>query len=382
MYRGTWSRFVASGLAVWLLLVPLACRREKPHAGAEEVREGPLRVFVSIPPQRYFVKRVGGDLVDVSVLVPPGQSPHTYELTPKQMVRLSEAHVFFRIGIPFEERVVDKVGATLKALNIVDTRKGVEMRALSERHDHGDEYDEAHQTANRARPGDEGGHHQKWDHRHAPAEEQPASEAPAHQEEHRHLQKVEHGHGLGVAHENPGHDVHGPGELDPHVWLSPRVVKVQARTICDELCRLDPANKAAYEENCRLFQEELDRIDGRIAEALAPLKRREFFVFHPAFGYFADAYGLRQVAVQAGGKDPNVKQLGALIERAKREGVKLLFVQPQFSKSSAEAVAEQIGGAVVPMDPLAEDYLENLLDMASKIKRALAGAKADQSGPA
>jgi zinc transport system substrate-binding protein len=380
MYRRTWSRFVASGLTVWLLSAPLSCRHEEPQAGTKEAREGPLRVFVSIPPQRYFVKRVGGDLVDVSVLVPPGQSPHTYELTPKQMVSLSEAHVFFRTGIPFEKRLVGKIGATLKGLNIVDTRKGIEMRAMSERHRHDDEHDKSDQFADHIRQNDELGRPREPDHEHALAEEHPESKALAHEQEYPEVGKTEQRHGPGAAHANADQDAHGPDELDPHVWLSPRVVKVQARTICDELRRLDPVNEARYEENCRLFQEELDRIDAQIAEALAPLKGREFFVFHPAFGYFADAYGLRQVAVQAGGKDPNVKQLGALIERAKREGVKLIFVQPQFSKGSAEAVAEQIGGAVVPMDPLAEEYLENLLDMASKIKRALAGTQADHAG--
>jgi zinc transport system substrate-binding protein len=326
------------------------------------------------------VERVGGDLVDVSVLVPPGQSPHTYELTPKQMVSLSEAHVFFRTGIPFEKRLVGKIGATLKGLNIVDTRKGVEMRAMSERHHHDDNHDKSDQSVEHIHQNDKPGRHREPDHEHSLAKEHPESKAPAHEQEHPEIGKAEHGHEPGAAHANADHDAHEPGELDPHVWLSPRVVKVQTGTICDELCRLDPANEAEYEGNCQLFQEELDRIDAQIAEALAPLKGREFFVFHPAFGYFADAYGLRQVAVQAGGKDPNVRQLGALIERAKRDGVKLIFVQPQFSKGSAEAVARQIGGAVVPMDPLAEEYLENLLDMASKIKRALAGTQANNAG--
>ncbi|UCF35038.1 MAG: zinc ABC transporter substrate-binding protein [Phycisphaerales bacterium] len=380
MYRRTWSSFVAFGLAVWLLAVPFSCRQEKPRAGTKEAGEAPLRIFVSIPPQRYFVKRVGGDLVEVSVLVPPGQSPHTYELTPKQMVSLSEAHVFFRTGIPFEKQLVGKIGATLKGLNIVDTRKGIEMRAMSEHHRHNDEHDKSDQSVGHIHENDELGRHREPDHEHALTEEHPESKAPSHEQEHTEIGKAEHGHELGAAHANADQDAHGPDELDPHVWLSPRVVKVQARTICDELRRLDPANEARYEENCRLFHEELDRIDAQIAEALAPLKGREFFVFHPAFGYFADAYGLRQVAVQAGGKDPNVRQLGTLIERAKRDGVKLIFVQPQFSRGSAEAVARQIGGVVVPMDPLAEDYLENLLDMASKIKMALAGTRANNAG--
>ncbi|MBU0719371.1 MAG: zinc ABC transporter substrate-binding protein, partial [Planctomycetes bacterium] len=75
---------------------------------------------------------------------------------------------------------------------------------------------------------------------------------------------------------------------------------------------------------------------------------------------------------------PTARQLGALIDRAKRSGVKLIFVQPQFDRRYAETVAQAIGGAVVPMDPLAEDYLANLVDLASKIEEALGGATPPQ----
>jgi len=279
-------------------------------AAAEE----PLSVFVSIPPQKCFVERVAGDAARVRVLLPPGQSPATYEPTPKQMVALAGADVYFRIGVPFENSVADKVSSVLKGLKIVDLRQGVELRAMSEPHHH---------------------HHQ----------------------------------GAGGQHED--HGCAGHGETDPHTWMSPRLAQVQTRTICETLCRLDPAGSERYQGNTAAFVAELDALDKELSARLAPLRGREFFVFHPAYGYFAEAYGLRQVAVEAGGKAPTAKQLGQLIRRARLVGVKLIFVQPQFDQRNAETVARAIGGAVVVLDPLAENYVDNLRRMAAEIEAAL-----------
>ncbi len=297
----------------WASLVPLtvvslcSCRQTTPST---QPARGSLPVTVSIPPQRYFVGRVGGKHVDVSVLLAPGQSPATYEPTPKEMVKLARSGVYFRIGVPFERQVVEKIGSALEDLRIVDTRKGIELRA-SDPHDH--------------RAG--GGH--------------------AHHHHH---------------------------EQDPHVWMNPRLVKVQADIVCRTLCQIDPAHRTEYEGNCRAFKADLDRTDAKIAASLGSLRGGTFYVFHPSLGYFADAYGLEQVAIESGGKQPTAKQLAALIDRAKRDGVRLIFVQPQFDKRNAETVAAEIGGAVVPLDPLAEDYIENLLHVAAEIRRALATA--------
>lgn len=181
----------------------------------------------------------------------------------------------------------------------------------------------------------------------------------------RHIEKTDHVH----------EEQHYCGDHDPHVWLDPMLVKVQSRTICDALVRLNPAHATEYERNLAVFHSELDDVHARISELLAPLKGKEFFVFHPAFGYFADAYGLKQVAVENGGKEPSPKQLVSLIERARKSGVRLVFVQKQFTSSSAEAVAEAIGGRVVTVDPLARNYLDNLEAL------ALAVAKSFQRQP-
>jgi len=266
-----------------------------------------LEVAVSILPQADFLRRIGGPHVRTIVLVGPGQSPATFDPTLKQMARLARARLYFRIGVAFEQRLVPKIRRTYPGLRIIDTRRGIALR-----------------------PMDQVGGNQR----------------SAHQ--HDHL-----------------------GTPDPHVWLNPRLVAIQARTICDALKTADPVNADDYERNCRVFQADLRAVDARIADLLAPLRGRAFFVFHPAFGYFADAYGLRQVAIETGGKRPTARQLAALIARARRERVRLIFVQKQFAASSAKAVADAIGGAVVQVDPLAGDYLDNLWHIANEIAKAL-----------
>lgn len=294
---------VAAALVAGELCVCVISTGCRPPSPAPPV--GKITVFVSILPQSYFVQRVGGEHVDVHVLVGPGQSHHSYEPTPRQVSDLAKARVYFRIGVPFEAALLGKISAAFKGLDLVDTSQGIRFRQSSD-------------------SCTESGH--------------------------------EHAHA---------------GGKDPHIWLDPQLVKIQAQTICDALCRIDPDHRADYEGNLRAFQADLDAVDVRIAKALAPLKGREFFVFHPAYGYFGDAYGLRQVAVEDEGKEPSLKRLAELIERARRAGARLILVQPQFPTSGAKAVADAIGGAVVPIDPLAADYLKNLEYMADQIAAAL-----------
>jgi zinc transport system substrate-binding protein len=163
---------------------------------------------------------------------------------------------------------------------------------------------------------------------------------------------------------------HGEGGPDPHTWMSPLLVKRQAQTIRDALAELDPAGKQSYQANYERFAAELEALHQEIAAALAPFRGKDLFVYHAAYGYFADEFGLRQVAVEIGGAQPSARQLAGLIDRARQEGVKVIFVQPQFSPKGAETLAESIGGAVVPLDPLAEDYLGNMREMTRRIRQA------------
>jgi len=157
---------------------------------------------------------------------------------------------------------------------------------------------------------------------------------------------------------------------DPHFWLDPLLVKKHARIVTEALCARSASSCDRYRSNLEDFQSDLDVVHQRIAETLAPVKGRELFVFHPAYGYFASRYGLRQVAVEVGGKRPTARQLTGLVDAARASGTRAMFVQPQFSGSSARATADAIGVELVELDPLAGDYFVNLEIMAARIVAA------------
>lgn len=276
----------------------------------------PLPTAVTIPPQAELVKRIGGDRVSVEVVVPPGQDPHTFTPTPRRVMSLARAGVYFGVGVPLEGQVLGKLRGASRGLLVVDTTEGIELRKME---GHG---------------------------------------ACQHSHHHHH-----HGH----EHQHCDH----AGARDPHVWLAPKLLVVQAQNICRALCKADPAGAATYRANLEKLTHELEEVDAEIAAALKPYRGQSFFVFHPALGYFADAYGLRQVAVEIEGKSPTPRQLRDLIGRARAQGVKILFVQPQFDQRSAKAIASAIGGAVVPIDPLRRDVLANLREIGTQMQQAL-----------
>ncbi len=161
------------------------------------------------------------------------------------------------------------------------------------------------------------------------------------------------------------------GSPDPHIWLSPPLVKRQAAAIRDALIQADPAGREDYKKNYAVFAGELEALHRRLTQALGPLKGREIFVYHPAWGYLTDAYGLKQTPVELEGKEPSPRRLARLIKKAKAKDIRVIFVQPQFSRKSAAALAQAIGGTVVPLDPLAKDYLQNMEAMVRAIKKNL-----------
>ena len=278
-------------------------------------RDTGLLVVASIPPQAYLMERLAPTGTSIVVLVGPGQSPETYDPTPAQMTELANADMYFRIGLPFEERLLEKLSTIAPNLAVVDTREGIELR---------------------------------------------------HIEGHTHAE---------------GGEGHEAGQLDPHIWLAPRLFAKQAVTVANGLQRLLPGSAAAIERSLSGLLADLDRLDGEIAAMLKPFAGQTFYVFHPAFGYFADAYGLRQAPIETGGKEPAPQQLATLMENASAAGARVIFVQPEFATAGAEAVARQIGATVVPLDPLSRDYIANLRGIAAGIAAGLGGTTgAGESG--
>jgi zinc transport system substrate-binding protein len=272
--------------AVWLMgFVPRVAAANK------------ISVVVSVLPEKFFVERVGGSRVKVSVMVGPGQSPATYEPTPRQMAALTAARVYFRINVPFELVWMERIRAANPKMLVADVAKGIKRRPVE-------------------RLGD--------------GRRSDAGRFP-----------------------------------DPHVWTSPPLAKGISARIRDALVGLDPVCRDEYERNYAKLAAELDVLDTEIRDRMSSLKQRAFMTFHPSWGYFADTYNLRQIPIESGGKEPGPRTLLYVIEEAKRLDIKVIFVQPQFSRSSAEMVAREIGGRVVAIDPLAEDYIENMRKVAA-----------------
>lgn len=276
-----------------------------------------------VPPVAWLAGRVAGQVVPS--LSGPGQDPHTFEPSPKQAAQVAAARVYFSLDLPFEQKLLPKIAAANPGLKVVDLADALGLA-----------------------PGE--GHH------HA------GEPAPGSGET-----KAEAGH---------GHDHEGAeGELDPHVWMSPRLCQDLARTMARELTALWPERAAALNANLTALLAELQAIDQELSARLAPFAGREFMVYHPAFGYFARDYGLKQVAVETGGKEPGPRNLARLIGQARERGVKVIFVQPQFPQKSAQQVAREIGGVVEPLDDLSPDPPQNWRRMAESLGRGLAGGK-------
>lgn len=279
---------------------------------SSNVAAEPLRVMVSIQPQVYFVKQLGGELVNVTCLLPAGAFHGMYEPTAAQMKDLSQAALYVRSMLEHELAWWDKIQALNPRMIVVDATQGVE---LIEGHAH---------------------HH---------------GEAEAETEAH-----------------HEGEEEHGK---DLHIWLSPRNATIQAENIYQGLIAADPANRDAYTANRDALMQKIEALDREIRAKLANLKTRTFMVFHPAWGYFAKDYNLEQIPIEVEGKEPSAAEMAQFITLAQDEQVKVIFVQPQTSRRTADIIAQQVGATVELLDPMAEDWLDNLRRTADALANAL-----------
>ncbi len=164
-----------------------------------------------------------------------------------------------------------------------------------------------------------------------------------------------------------GHDGAGDKVRDPHIWVSPKRVMVMVDKIAEEMSLLDPVNAEAYRENADKFIEELNLADKYAESGLKNLKNKKFFVFHPAFGYFADDYGLEMYALEQGGKEASPQVMAEMADLAKAENIKAIFYQAEIHSSQAQAFADEIGGKTVQLAPLSPNYIENIKTMTDLI---------------
>jgi zinc transport system substrate-binding protein len=288
-------------------------------------------VTVSITPQAYFVEKIAGDLVNVSVMVPPGASPATYEPKPVQMAQLNKSSIYFAIGAPFEKAWIHKMSSVNSKMIVVKTQQGIELQPIVAHNHHDDEDHDEHDMKD--------------------------------EDEDEDVDEEDHDH--------HGHHNEEEAILDPHIWLAPNLVKIQAFNIKKALQGVDPSNSDAYEKGYQMFAKELEELDQSIKNTLRQIKSKKFMVFHPSWGYFAKEYGLKQVAVEVEGKEPGPKELHELIHEAREENIKVVFVAPQFSQKAARVIARNIGGNTVTVNPLAKDWDANLRQVAAAFQSVL-----------
>lgn len=304
-----------------ILLIMLLSGCTKTEETASD--KGKITIAVSIVPQETFVKAVAGDLVEVITMIPPGNSPTNYQPTPKQMVSFSKSKLYFSMGVPAEDsNILPKVkdlNENIKIISLDDIVGEVYPHRYFEgeyEEDHGEEHVEEH----------EGEHHE---------------------EDHEHIGR------------------------DPHIWLSPKRVKIMINTIKDELTIIDPTNKSIYEKNAKAYIDKIEEVDKEIKGILSGSEQQSFIIYHPSFGYFAEDYGLEMITIEQEGKEATINRIREVVEFAKKENIRFVFYQEEFDSNQAKTIAKEIGGATIKVAPLAPNYIENLKRITNKLREVL-----------
>lgn len=265
-----------------------------------------LVIAVSVAPYANILQAIGGSEVEVVVMIPAGANPHTYEPRPDVLKRFAKAQVYFSDGSGMDKAWLPRFKGVNKNIKIIDISKSV-----------------------------------SW------------------------MQEIDHDH-----HHAGEHEDHP--ELDPHIWTSPKQVAVIAFNMRYALSQLRPEKDGYFVMNHGLFLRKLGNIQNKLKDAVIrmPDSTRAFIVFHPAYGYLARDYGLKQYTVEVNGKEPKPKDLQKLIEEGKKHNVHLVFVQPQFSERAAQTIAKELNAKIQTTDPLSYDFLSNITTMIESIKDA------------
>jgi zinc transport system substrate-binding protein len=272
-----------------------------------------VNLVATTVPLGHFSEMVGRDRVLVTVQVPPGTSPHTFEPSPSQLMEVEDADLYVKNGAGLEIWMERIIGAN-KEMLVVDSSSGIDLMETTDSDDHG---------------------------------------------------RASHSEGREV-HQNIL-------TADPHIWLSPKNAMIIVGNICDGLIEVDPENAEFYGNNGDDYLRRLKELDRDLNSTFADTDRKEFIVLHPSWGYFARDYGLVQVAILESEKEPGPRYLAEIVEVAREKNISTIFVDPNFNPKSAEIIAAEIGGVVVPLDPLAEDYIENMRNVGQKIAASLEG---------
>ncbi|MEO1927709.1 MAG: zinc ABC transporter substrate-binding protein [Nautiliaceae bacterium] len=237
-----------------------------------------LNISVTILPQKGVVKAIGGDKVNVNVMVPPGNSPATYTPNFKQLKELKNSDIYFTIGVPFDKKYLSKIKEINPNIKIVYFGSFIK-------------------TTN-----------------------------------------------------------------NPHIWLSPALLQLEAKVVLDTLITNDSKNKTYYLNNYKHYIKTLANLE---VKGLETIRQKAFITFHPSFYYFAKDFHINQIAIQKEGKSPSFAYLAKIIKLAKKENVKTVIISPEFPTKYAKIVAAKIGAKVAvisPLNPKPENTINQLIE--------------------
>lgn len=270
--------------------------------GDEDARGDSLHVVTTIMPLSEFVLRIGGDHVSCRVMLPPGSSPHTFEMTPGQMQVIADADLYVMVGsgLEFENQWMGRLLEINPDIRVINASESLDFITR----DSDDKTDHDHQQTG----------------------------------------------------EPFMHTGSGTGQ-DPHVWLSLRNAAEMVQVIFSGLADLDPGNASFYEENQERYIGELQSLDELFVKRIHSDSITTLMVTHPSFGYFCRDYGIRQIAIEQDGKEPTPSVLKDLIQTARIRNISYIIAEPQYSVAGAGAIAEETGVTIVFVDPLPKEYL-------------------------
>lgn len=289
-------------IALLFILLTLTC-------ASAQAQPLTLNIAVSVAPQKYLVQKLAGEHANVRVMIKPGQSPTTWDPSPREMAQFSSTDLLFCVGVPFENVWLPRLRNNFPNLKVRDPRQQIELRPLQE-HNH---HNETHHV--QAEPTDQ--------------------------------------------------------ILDPHIWLDPLLDIQMAENMLHALKEIDPAHQQDYQRRFEQLRHEFTQLHLEIEELLHPYQEHTFMVFHPSWGYFAERYHLQQMAIELSGKEPKGANLAQITHQAQHNGITAIFIQTQFSQKAATTIADQIGAQVITLDPLAEDLPFMLRTTAQKLSQAL-----------
>ncbi|MGE5429305.1 MAG: metal ABC transporter solute-binding protein, Zn/Mn family [Methylococcaceae bacterium] len=279
-----------------ILIFLLAACQQKP-------KNDQAMVSVSILPQKYFVDQIAGNMIQVNVLVPPGSSPHNYEILPSQMKDLARSKAWLQVGLlTFEDALKEKLASVNKNVAMVNCSEGIiPIEGTKEKHEEAEN-------------------------------------------EHAHTETY-----------------------DPHIWLAPAESKIIAQNTLKALKTAFPEHATTFDANYTRFSSKIDSLTLVISQNLSGLNNRNILIFHPALAYYARQFNLQQVALEMDGKEPSPRHMKEIVDLAHAQNIHVIFIQKEFDAAFAQQLSREINGKVVVIDPLDYNWESQMMDITKKI---------------